>query len=302
VLITRRTRLEELIARFHTIDQARFYVEHLGSDFSDYEREHGVYLVAKQTVVDALEVHGRYQVVERHYVPNYLFGPDDVVLVLGQDGLVANTMKYLKTQGVVGINPEPARYDGILLPFQSEDIKQLLPDLLADKRQTKSVTMAQATLPDGQYLLAVNDLFIGPKSHTSARYRIEWNGKREFQSSSGVIVSTGLGSTGWMTSVINGALRVQAAWNHYDIQGSYQTLAWDAPQLRFAVREPFPSKMSSIDIVYGEIDAKHPLLLTSTMPENGVIFSDGMESDFLEFNAGTTASIEPAKRYGRLIV
>ena len=34
VLITRRTRLDDLISRFNTIDQAKFYVEHLGADFS----------------------------------------------------------------------------------------------------------------------------------------------------------------------------------------------------------------------------------------------------------------------------
>jgi hypothetical protein len=40
VLVTRRTRLEELVARYHTLAQARFYIEHLGADFSDYrERE-----------------------------------------------------------------------------------------------------------------------------------------------------------------------------------------------------------------------------------------------------------------------
>jgi hypothetical protein len=38
------------------------------------------------------------------------------------------------------------------------------------------------------------------------------------------------------------------------------------------------------------------------MPENGVIFSDGIESDFLEFNSGTEVVIAVAERQGRLIV
>ena len=49
VLVTRRTRLEDLIAKFLTADQARFYVEHLGADFSDYEREHAAYQAARLT-------------------------------------------------------------------------------------------------------------------------------------------------------------------------------------------------------------------------------------------------------------
>jgi hypothetical protein len=38
------------------------------------------------------------------------------------------------------------------------------------------------------------------------------------------------------------------------------------------------------------------------MPENGVIFSDGIECDFLEFNAGMEARIDLAERRGLLVV
>jgi hypothetical protein len=38
------------------------------------------------------------------------------------------------------------------------------------------------------------------------------------------------------------------------------------------------------------------------MPENGVIFSDGIEADFLEFSSGMVASIGVADRCGRLVV
>jgi hypothetical protein len=38
------------------------------------------------------------------------------------------------------------------------------------------------------------------------------------------------------------------------------------------------------------------------MPENGVIFSDGIEADRLDFNSGTEAQITIAERQGRLIV
>lgn len=35
----------------------------------------------------------------------FLFEPDDIVLALGQDGLVANVAKYLDGQPVIGSNP-----------------------------------------------------------------------------------------------------------------------------------------------------------------------------------------------------
>lgn len=38
------------------------------------------------------------------------------------------------------------------------------------------------------------------------------------------------------------------------------------------------------------------------MPENGVIFSDGIEADRLDFNSGTEATVTISERQGRLIV
>jgi NAD kinase len=302
VLVTRRTRLEELVSRHHTVEQAKFYIEHLGADFVDYQREHANYQAAYAKVAELLRAHGRHQVIDRAFLPNFLFGPDDLVIALGQDGLVANAMKYLNGQPLAGVNPDPARYDGLLLPFEASGLRGLLPQMLADKRPYKSITMAKATLSDAQTLYAVNDLFVGPKSHTSARYEIMLGKTREVQSSSGLIVSTGLGSTGWMTSVIRGALGVAEACASLEIHPHRPTLPWDSDALRFAVREPFPSRSSQAGLVFGEIAAGCALELSSLMPENGVIFSDGIEADFLDFNAGTHARIEAADRAGRLLV
>lgn len=38
------------------------------------------------------------------------------------------------------------------------------------------------------------------------------------------------------------------------------------------------------------------------MPENGVIFSDGVEDDYLQFNSGTSAVIGLADTKGKLVV
>ena len=300
VLVTRRTRYDEVLARHQTLSQARYYVERMGGDFSEYEAEHLAYVGAQTMVVEVLAAHGRFQVVDRALVPNFLFAPDDVVIALGQDGVVANTLKYLDGHPLVGINPDPGRYDGVLLPFQAMDLARIFEDLLADRRPYKAISMAEAVLADGQVLRAVNDLFIGARSHTSARYQIEVGGRSEAQSSSGIIVSTGLGSTAWIKSIVTGAVAVAAALGA-QAQDRYAPLAWDAQRLRFAVREPFPSRSSQTSIVYGEIDARSPLNLRSLMGENGRIFSDGIEADFLEFNSGALATVRLAGQTGNLV-
>ena len=301
VLVTRRTRLEELVARYHTLAQARFYIEHLGADFSDYLKENAAYASSLQTTVRTLERWGRFQLVERGYLPNFMFVADDIVVALGQDGLIANTMKYLDGQPLIGLNPEPSRWDGVLLPFQPRDLAAVLTDVECGRHATKSVTMAQATLSDGQTMRAVNDFFIGPRTHASALYDIEIGGCCEAQSSSGVIVSTGLGSTAWMKSVVTGATAIAGR-----LQGGpaspYAALPWDTEQLSFAVREPFPSKASQTGLVYGPVTRADPLKIRSRMPENGVIFSDGIEADFLRFTAGLQATITLANASGNLVV
>ena len=43
ILVKRKTRLEELIAKYNTLAQTKFYIEHLGADFSDYVAEDELY-------------------------------------------------------------------------------------------------------------------------------------------------------------------------------------------------------------------------------------------------------------------
>jgi NAD kinase len=302
VLVTRRMRLEDLIAKYLTAAQARFYVEHLGADFSDYQREHDVYHAERQQTVRTLEQWGRYQIIDRSFLPNFIFGLSDIVVALGQDGLVANTMKYLDGHPLIGLNPDAKRYDGILLPFVATDLPALLREVAADKRQAKAVTMAKASLANGQVLYAVNDLFIGARTHTSAVYEIATVAQTERQSSSGLIVATGLGSTAWFKSIVTGSLAIANAFGGTASREPYAPQAWDSGELRFAVREPFPSRSSQVGLVYGRLTKSETLRLRSLMPENGVIFSDGIEADRLDFNSGTEAQITIAERQGRLIM
>ncbi|WP_426994615.1 sugar kinase [Methylomonas sp. CM2] len=241
---------------------------------------------------------GRFQLLERRLLPNYQFGPTDIVVTIGQDGLVANTLKYLEGQPVIAINPDPGRWDGKLLPFEIGELQSAVTKTIAGKSACKTITFAEAKTNDGQRILAVNDLFVGPKSHTSARYLLSWNGREETQSSSGIIISTGFGSTGWFQSILAGALGVSGSESHPLKKG----FAWHEQRLQFTVREPFPSLTTGTSLVFGAITLATPLKLESQMPENGVIFSDGIETDYLAFNSGTVVTISLAATQGQLIV
>jgi len=299
VLVKRKTRLEDLVARYNTIAQAKFYIEHMGSDFSDYTSEDEQYKKAISEAHSQLEALGRVQVVDREYVPNFIFGDNDIVVVIGQDGLVANTLKYLSNQQLIGVNPDPARWDGVLLPFTVADLKLIIQDVFKKRRQIKEVSMAKAALNDGQIIY----LFIGQRTHISSRYHIQLGERQEYQSSSGIIVSTGLGSTGWLKSILTGATNIVKGISDQKIKVQQdRSLPWNIDYLYFSVREPFPSKTSSADIVFGKVTKGSSLMILSQMPENGVIFSDGIESDYLQFNSGIEATITIAEKRGHLVI
>ena len=303
ILVRRETRLDELITRFNTKAQAKFYVEHMGAEFSDYEKEHEIYNLSIAEAQRILAGQGRVQVLDRRYLPNFIFGRDDIVVALGQDGLVANTLKYLDGQVLIGVNPDPERWDGVLLPFRVDDLARVVLEFLAGERVLKRVTMGKAVLNDGQVLHAVNDFFIGQKTHVSARYQLCSGQRSEQQSSSGIIGSTGLGSSGWLKSVLAGASGiVRALAKRAEDIKLVDDISWDMEQLFFSVREPFPSATSKAGLVFGKVTRQEPLVVRSLMAEGGVIFSDGIEQDFLSFNSGLEARITVADKVGRVVV
>ena len=301
VVVTRRTRLEELVDRFNTRGQARFYIEHAGGDFRDYENEHDAYQRSLERLRRDLDFGIPRQFIDRGLIPTYTFGPLDLVVALGQDGLVANVAKYAGDRPIVGVNPDPERFDGVLLPFVPAATGTVVGSLLAGTpAATRAVTLAEMSLGDGQRLLAFNDLFVGARSHVSARYRLTAGARSEAQSSSGIVICTGAGSTGWMSSVFNMATGVTAFAGGRGAAGA--PFPWEDARLLFAVREPFISRHSSASIVAGWIEEEEEIVIDSLMPGGGVVFSDGVEHDFLEFNAGAVGRVRRARQRARLVV
>lgn len=318
ILVIGKTRLEQMIERFNTKDQARFYIKHAGGDFEEYEQEHEEFHKSLKEVSLIASKQAKMKMIERKFLPNFLFSNRDVVVALGQDGLVANTAKYINGLPLLGVNPDLKRNDGILLPFSKDTFEHGLASVFSNRYNQKQVTMAQAATHDGQTLLAFNDLFIGPASHTSGRYKISYGAKSENQSSSGLIVSTGAGSTGWLSSVVNMSNGIQSSFfnagknsfSENDIKSKesksvkneiHIKMNWDEDRLAFVVREPFQSKHSQISLTAGYITEQVSLRLESHMPFNGVVFSDGIETDFLQFNSGSKLEITIAKQKANMV-
>jgi len=303
VLVTRKTALEELVERYNTRSQAKFIVERGGGSFAEVEAAHATYHASLAAVKSAVPRGVRLQVMDRGFLPNFLFGSRDLVVTIGPDGLVVNTAKYLHEQPLLAFNPDPQRMDGVLIPFAADAAPQWLPRALDNAVTLRRITMAVARLDDGQELYAVNDLFIGQRTHVSARYRLTYRNRSENQSSSGIIVSTGAGSTGWFRSICAGASGVATGLGDPGAKKVRDRFRFDATaaELRFSVREPFESRVSAATIVYGEVRAGEDLHIASHMAQGGVIFSDGIEGDYLGFDSGRVARVGVAGRRLNLV-
>jgi NAD kinase len=314
IIVRSKTRLEALIERFNTKAQTKFYIESLGGSYEFYEREHEIFYESLNSLQSQLSKVIKHKTIDRSYLPSYIFSEKNIIVVIGQDGLVANTAKYSKSLPMVAVNPDKQSYDGILLPFDTENFIIAVEQVLNNTHHSQMVNFAEVKLNDGQSLLAFNDLFIGPSSHISARYKISFNGKTEEQSSSGLIISTSAGSTGWLSSIFNMAYGITDQFNRKPkksrsklsdskVKDRQSTVSAPAPdevhqrpqlsnnELLFAVREPFKSIRTQTEILAGIINQQSKLVIESLMPTQGIIFSDGVESDFIKFNSGAIATI-----------
>ena len=293
ILVTRKTPVELLLEQHGTLAQARFYLESRDQNISEYEEIHERVRSALVQVIDAISPDQRRVRLDRGDLDRFLFDPDDVIVIVGQDGLVPNVAKYLQGQLTIGVNPDADRYDGILCPHRSDAVPELLGWVQKGEGQGYRVehrAMALAEREDGQWLLALNEVFIGHRSHQSARYRIRVADCEERQSSSGVICATGTGSTGWAKSIAE--------------QREISEPLPGPEQLRLAwfVREPFPSVYTGTGLNFGFVELDHHLVISSEMGEGGVIFADGIESDNIEFLSGHEVRVRVSQTTLNLLV
>jgi len=283
VIVTRRTELQWLMAKHATRGQVEFYLGTRGQTIDSVEARHDLQMSALARLRALIPDSWSRVDVERASLDRFNFAPNDVVVAIGQDGLVANLAKYLTGQAVMGVSPDPESYEGVLTPLSVGQAGRLFHAVAQDSAAYEKRTMVSAHLDDGQKLLALNEIFIGHKTHQSARYILSHGETEEFQSSSGVIVATGTGFTGWAKSILTTTKR--------NIQcGPEDRVA------HFFSREPWPSKQSGASLSHGQISTRNALSITSRMNEGGVIFADGIEQDFLRFDWGARASITLAKQ------
>ncbi len=288
VLVTRETEYDGLMARHATRGQAAAFLRRRAQSLDGLDAQRDRLQESLAVIRAAIPKGWRTAAVRRAELDRFLFGPEDVVVAVGQDGLVANLAKYLNGQPVIGVNADPSRNPGILVPHTAAAAAALLQHAAAGALPTQGRTMVRAELDDGQALLALNEVFVGHASHQSARYNLSYAGREEAQSSSGLIVASGTGATGWAMSISRAT-------------GVAVDVAPSDPAAMFLVREPWPSVATGAALTSGKLGRGDVLLVVSRMNEGGVVFADGMEGDRLDFAWGRTLRVSVSDRQLRFV-
>jgi len=290
VVVSRRSELDELLARHGTRAAAAYFLKQRGRDLAEVAARHAALDTALTQVGGAIPVDWRRGHLDRDDLSRFLFAPEDIVVAVGQDGLVANVAKYLDGQPVIGVDPEPGRNAGVLVRHQPKAVGAMLRKAAAGTVRTERRTMVSAILDDGQELLGLNEVYFGHPTHQSARYIISTSdGERERHSSSGVVVGTGTGATGWCASIAR-----QRAGAPELPEPEEAALAW-------FVREAWPSPATGVALTAGRLDTDQRLELTSE-GERQVVFADGVEADHLALAWGQRVTVGLAERWLRLVV
>ncbi|MFF2316037.1 hypothetical protein ACFVTE_07180 [Arthrobacter sp. NPDC058097] len=293
VIVHRRTELQDLLDRHATRGQAEFFLRTRGRSIQDVQERHDRLAAALATVRAAIPADWRHAEVERADLPRFLLTPQDIMAVVGQDGLVANLAKYLDGQPVIGIDPEPGANPGVLVRHTPKAAARLLQEASQkglERLGCQALTTVTARLDDGQELSGLNEVFIGHASHQSARYQLTApDGRAERQSSSGLIVSTGTGATGWCASIA------------LERGGRAALPAPTDPRLAWFVREAWPSPTTGVSLTEGSLEPDHMLRIT-VASDRLVVFGDGMEDDRLTASWGQEITVALGTRPLRLVV
>ncbi|SCE86323.1 hypothetical protein [Micromonospora mirobrigensis] len=292
VVVSRRSELDELLARHGTRAAAAWYLRERGRDLAEVVDRHDALQTALTTVGAAIPADWRRGAVDRADLPRFLFGPEDVVVAVGPDGLVANVAKYLDRQPVVGVDPEPGRNAGVLVRFTAGQLTGLLPALVAGAAPTRRRTMVRAALDDGQELVGLNEVYVGHASHQSARYQltvpVAGRARRERHSSSGVVVGSGTGATGWCASIAR------------DRPGAPPPPAPGEEALCWYVREAWPSPVTGATLTAGRLGGSDRLELVAES-DGLVAFADGLEADRLSLTWGQRLTVDVSPRHLTLV-
>jgi len=297
VIYTKPTDYERLLVTYGTKSAARFALESRGTSFVEKLEIHEVEHSARRLVESRIPAeYQRTRITSLEQLTHFPFLESDIIVTVGGNGLFANIARFVSDQPIITINADPHRNERLLALHDAASFEGLLTSVTSGTAKYDRIPLALAETDDRRQLYAANDFFVGRGDQGTAAYTVRFGGAEEHHLSSGVVLTTGIGRTGWFRSILTSARR---------LSGQYTLMIDDGPNrtdtsLRFVVREPMP--LNNASLFYGTVNGSERIEFVSDMPEGGVITCDGLLREPLIFETGTRVTITPAARFVNLVV
>jgi hypothetical protein len=216
----------------------------------------------------------------RHCIDNppVIWEKPDLIVVLGGDNSFTSVAQLCRDVPVLAVNSDPTLSLGYLTRWRVDnfkDIGRLTVAVRSGDYYTEEWTRLECNLMPT--IPAVSEYYLGEtKRKDMSRHIIEYEGESYEQKCSGLIVTTGVGSTGWYNSI---------NWHRSQDENAFSPKVSLA---KFVVTEPF--RFNKGNLREGIIEPGEELVVHSLNDDGGLISADSWKER--DFRRGATARIK----------
>lgn len=240
---------------------------------------HAAHYKSLNQIKDILKKHNiSFDKVYTPYAEYDDFKDRDLIISVGGDGTVLNSAHYVIDKTPILTVRSERQSKGALCNVDTDNFETALERILKDEFFIEEWTRAEGKLSQ-QRVLALNEIYAGLlyAFKGAARYELSFKDKIETQMSSGIVISTGAGSTAWYKNI-----------GHVNFPRT-------AGELRFCVRDYYVD--GNYKLKEGVIKEDETLKIKSKMNIDGCVCFDGNNEKLLfPFKAGETLEVRVAEK------
>jgi len=201
----------------------------------------------------------------------------DIIISIGGDGTFLSASHYAENIPILSVNSDKTRSEGALTTIDLSELNSKILDIINNKIKIKEYTREKIIIHKKNKCTetenALNETFFGNiNPHHTTNYEIIYKNKNENQRSSGIVISTGTGSTAW-----------------YQTAGGYP-FNREKKQLKFKIRELYKRKLHKPTIKKGKINLNEKLIIISKM-NHAIVAIDSIRTYKLSKNNKVEISI-----------
>ena len=199
---------------------------------------------------------------KRDKITKKLCNNADLVIAAGGDGTFLRTAHFIGKTPVLGVNFNPKKKEGFLMQANKKNFEKRIKQILKNRFKILNVTRIEPKINRKKLDLALNEIFVAhKKAYKTSRLTIILKNKKEFQKSSGVIISTGAGSYAWTKSC------------------GGKSLPLNSKKFQYLVREPCKGKLLKPKLKKGILGKNQKIKIRSEM-NNCIVVMDSLSKEY----------------------